>query len=122
MGFPLYRELFFKIDPDLFFFKFADCGCSIHRISSESRYGFHQLQVNMSGKAVLQHMVETLPVVRTQTGDTIIHVDFHELPARMICDIFRRSRSMRRDSFPSLHGLKMPSHTQQLFATTLPHL
>jgi hypothetical protein len=32
------------------------------------------------------HTDINLPVVCTQTGETIVHIDFHELPARMLCD------------------------------------
>ena len=89
LGIQCVNVLFLKIHLDAFFLQFADGSQTVDCVAGKSANGLGKNQVDFAGEGIVDHAVEPVSVFDACTGDTLIGIDVHELPFRVV--LYKRS-------------------------------
>ena len=66
----------------------AGVGDAVEQVTGESRHLFRDNHIEFTVLAVLNHTVKVLALEGICAGDSLVHIDFRELPQRIPRDIF----------------------------------
>lgn len=75
--------LFLKIDLHTLVLQLAHSCKAVHGVSGKTAHAFRNDEICLSGKSIFYHLIKAITVLCVQTTDTLIGIDFYELPLRI---------------------------------------
>ena len=80
---------------DAIVLQFPDRGQAVHGIPGEAAHRLGDDQVDLPGKRVRDHFIETLSVLRAGARDALVGIDLHEFPFIPGLNVFREIINLR---------------------------